>query len=116
MTAELQAAGIVACAAITIAAICVALAANRSGRHDGSTAAANRIHGHEIEMHARRLEAIEAHLARIGHQPGPLPPSRPASPPAAIPGAHDAHRARYRADELATRTVAMPKSILGLVR
>jgi hypothetical protein len=94
----------------------VALAANRSGRHDGSTAAANRIHGHEIELHARRLDAIEAHLARIGHQAAPLPPPRPASPPTATGGAHDAHRARYRADELATRTVEMPKSILGLAR
>ena len=106
MMTELQAAGIVACAAITIAAICVALAANRSGRHDGSTAAANRIHGHEIELHARRLEALEAHLAQIGHQPAPLAPPRPASPPAAISGAHDAHRSRF------IDTLTMPASIL----
>ena len=103
MTTELHAAAIVACTAIALAAVMVALAANRSGRYDGSTTAANRIHGHEIELHAKRLAELEGRLARLQATPAHYPPP---VPPAPTTGAHDAHRARF------IDTLTMPTSIL----
>jgi uncharacterized membrane protein len=117
MTAELQAAAIIACAAIAWAAMCVALAANRSARHDRTTIDTDHARrlGIELERQHRRVAALEAHLARIGHQPAPLAPPRPASPPPTTGGRHDAHRARTALPEWVD-TVRMPKSILGLAR
>ena len=109
MTTELQAAAIVAMAAVALAAVCVALAANRSGHHDRSTIDADHARrlGVEVERHARRLADLEGRLARLQATPAHYPPP---VPPAPTSGAHDAHRARHLE---AGDTLRMPKRILA---
>ena len=109
MMTELQAAGIVACAAITIAALMVALAANRSARHDRTTIDTDHARrlGIELERLHRRLADLEARVTHLPHGTLVHKPHYP--PPAPLPpasGAHDAHRARF------IDTLTMPESIL----
>ena len=120
MTTELHAAAIVACTAIALAAVMVALAANRSGHHDRSTIDTDHARrlGLEVERHARRLAELEGRLARLQGTPMPhagrsiVAPGPGGTGPSWAPtgGAHDAHRARHLD---AGDTLRMPKGILA---